>query len=119
MTDTPRFADVYAELLAGVPSKGTVRRVFDAIFAGAWTPTQIAAFIAALRIRGETAEIVAAAAEAFRAAMVPVSHDLPRVLDTCGPGGAGLGTLNLSTGAAIIAAAAGIPVAKHGNRAAS
>jgi anthranilate phosphoribosyltransferase len=119
MSDSPRFADVYAELLAGTPSASTIRRVFDAIFSGAWTPMQIGAFVAALRIRGETAEIVAAAAEALRSAMVPVAHDLPRVLDTCGTGGDGLGTLNLSTGAAIIAAAAGVPVAKHGNRAAS
>jgi anthranilate phosphoribosyltransferase len=119
MSDAPRFADVFAELLAGSLSPGSVRRVFDGIFAGAWTPMQIAAFVAALRIRGETAPVVAAAAQALRSAMVPVAHDLPRVLDTCGTGGDGLGTVNLSTGAAIIAAAAGIPVAKHGNRAAS
>jgi anthranilate phosphoribosyltransferase len=96
-----------------------VRRVFDAIFAGEWTPTQIAGFVSALRLRGETPEIVVAAAEALRSAMVPVAHDLPRVLDTCGTGGDGFGTLNLSTGAAIIAAAAGVPVAKHGNRSVS
>ncbi|HVW28518.1 MAG TPA: anthranilate phosphoribosyltransferase [Polyangiaceae bacterium] len=119
MSDSPRFADVYAELLSGALSAPTVRRVFDAIFAGAWTPMQIAAFVSALRVRGETAETVAAAAEALRSAMVPVAHDLSRVLDTCGTGGDGLGTVNLSTGAAIIAAAAGVPVAKHGNRAAS
>jgi anthranilate phosphoribosyltransferase len=119
MSDCPRFADVYAELLAGALSPETVRRVFDAIFAGAWTPIQIAAFVSALRVRGETAETVAAAAQALRSAMVPVAHELPRVLDTCGTGGDGLGTVNLSTGAAIIAAAAGVPVAKHGNRAAS
>ena len=119
MSDAPRFADVYAELLARSLSPLMVRRVFDAIFAGAWTPTQIAAFVSALRMGGETAAIVAAAAEALRSAMVPVAHELPRVLDTCGTGGDGLGTVNLSTGAAIIAAAAGVPVAKHGNRAAS
>lgn len=119
MNDSPRFADVFAELVGGSPSPTTVRRVFDAIFAGEWTPTQIAGFIAALRLRGETAEIVVAAAEALRSAMVPVVHELPRVLDTCGTGGDGFGTVNLSTGAAIIAAAAGVPVAKHGNRAQS
>jgi anthranilate phosphoribosyltransferase len=55
----------------------------------------------------------------MRANMVAVDHDLDLVLDTCGTGGDGRGTLNLSTGAALLAAAAGIPVAKHGNRAVS
>jgi anthranilate phosphoribosyltransferase len=119
LSDPPRFADVHAELVRGPLSPATVRRVFDAIFAGLWTPVQVAGLIAALRIRGETPEVVAVAAESLRAAMVPVEHGLARVLDTCGTGGDGLGTQNLSTGAAIIAAAAGIPVAKHGNRAAS
>ncbi len=119
MTDAPSFADVYAELLDGTLSATRVRSVFDAIFAGTWAPTQIAGFVAALRVRGETPSIVGAAAEALRSAMVRVEHGLPRVLDTCGTGGDGHGTLNLSTGAAIIAAASGIAVAKHGNRAAS
>jgi anthranilate phosphoribosyltransferase len=117
--DTPKFAEVYAELAAGPPAPGTIRRVFDAIFAGAWTTTQIAAFIATLRMRGETAEVIAEAATALRDVMVPVEHGLPRVVDTCGTGGDGLGTLNISTGAAILVASLGIPVAKHGNRAAS
>jgi anthranilate phosphoribosyltransferase len=119
MTNTPKFSDVYAELLGAGPAPSTVRRVFDAIFAGEWTPVQIGAFVASLRVRGETAETIVAAAESLRSAMVRVDHGLPRVLDTCGTGGDGHGTLNLSTGAAIIVAAAGIPVAKHGNRAAS
>jgi len=119
VTDPPKFADAYAEVLAGVLSPEMVRRVFDAIFAGDWAPTQIAAFIAALRVRGETAPIIATAARALRSAMVRVEHGLPRVVDTCGTGGDGLGTLNLSTGAAIIVAAANLPVAKHGNRAQS
>jgi anthranilate phosphoribosyltransferase len=114
------FSDAFAELSerrAISPAK--VREVFDAIFAGAWTPTQIAGFLVALRIIGETPEIIAAAAGAMRDAMVRVPHPFPLVLDTCGTGGDHSSTLNLSTGAALVAAAAGIPVAKHGNRAAT
>lgn len=116
----PRFVDVFAEL--GSPaglSPERVRQVFDAIFAGAWTPAQVGGFLVALRFGGETAAVIAAAAAAMRAVMLRVEHGLPRVLDTCGTGGDHSGTLNLSTGAALIAAAAGIPVAKHGNRAAT
>jgi anthranilate phosphoribosyltransferase len=95
------------------------RRVFDAIFAGEWNPTQIAGLLVALRVLGETPEVVCAAAAAMRARMVCVDHALPLVFDTCGTGGDGQGTLNVSTGAALIVAGAGVPVAKHGNRAAS
>jgi anthranilate phosphoribosyltransferase len=119
MTSPPKFADVYAELLGGKLSVETVRRVFDTIFDGGWTPTQIAGFVSTLRARNETPEVIAEAAIALRRVMVPVEHGLPRVMDTCGTGGDGHGTVNLSTGAAIIVAAAGIPVAKHGNRAVS
>jgi anthranilate phosphoribosyltransferase len=116
----PKFSDVFAELTSpGGLAAERVRQVFDAIFAGAWTPAQIAGFLVALRLSGESAEVITAAASAMREAMVVVDHGLERVLDTCGTGGDHSGTLNLSTGAALIAAAAGIPVAKHGNRAAS
>jgi anthranilate phosphoribosyltransferase len=116
----PKFQDVFNELQSdGGLSAGTTRVVFDAILAGAWTPPQIAGLLVALRLRGETAEIVAAAAGAMRAAMSEVRHDFSELLDTCGTGGDGSGSLNLSTGAALIAAAAGARVAKHGNRAAS
>jgi anthranilate phosphoribosyltransferase len=114
------FPEVFAELdaPAGI-STATVERVFEAILRGEWTPVQVAGFAVALRLRGESAAIIAAAARALRSAMVVVQHSKPKVLDTCGTGGDGSGTLNLSTGAAIIAAAAGVPVAKHGNRAVS
>jgi len=116
----PSFASVLEELMRpeGL-SAATVRRVFDAIFAGAWTTAQIGGLLTGIRMRGDRAEVIAAAAAAMRAAMLRVPHDFPRLLDTCGTGGDGSGTLNLSTGAAIVAAAAGVPVAKHGNRAAS
>ena len=96
-----------------------VQRVFEAILEGQWTPTQVAGFLVALRLVGESASTIAAAARAMRHAMLRVHHDFPILLDTCGTGGDGQGSLNLSTGAAIIAAAAGVPVAKHGNRAVS
>lgn len=120
MTDIPKFPDVFAELTRpeGI-APSTVKNVFDAIFAGAWTPAQIGAFLACLRQKSDSVEVIAAAATAMRAVMVRVPHDLGLVLDTCGTGGDHSSTLNLSTGAAVIAAAAGVPVAKHGNRAAT
>jgi anthranilate phosphoribosyltransferase len=119
--ESPKFNDVFTEMTGprGL-SPRTVRRVFDAIFAGAWTPAMVSGFLIGLRLTGnETSTVIAAAARAMRAVMVPVAHNFPILLDTCGTGGDGAGTLNLSTGAALIAAAAGVPVAKHGNRAAT
>lgn len=116
----PKFGDVYGELMSerGL-SEATTRTVFDAIFAGQWSPAQIGGLLVALRHRGETAEVIAAAASAMRAAMLPVAHEFTKLLDTCGTGGDGSGSLNLSTGAAVLAAACGARVAKHGNRAAT
>jgi anthranilate phosphoribosyltransferase len=106
-----------ARMLAGEPlAADDVRAAFDAILAGSWTPVQVAGFAVALRARGETAEQIVAAAEAMRAAMTAVAHDLPVVVDTCGTGGDGSHTLNLSSAAAVVVAACGVPVAKHGNR---
>lgn len=122
MTSLPPlpFAEVFAELTSASGISPTrVAQVFAAIFAGSWTPAQIAGFLVALRMSGETPEIIAAAAGAMRDVMLRVEHQLPVVLDTCGTGGDHSSTLNLSTGAALIAAATGIPVAKHGNRAAT
>jgi anthranilate phosphoribosyltransferase len=114
------FRDAFHELEASsTPSGVLVRRVFDAILEGSWSPTQIAAFAVALRLKGETSEVIAAGAAGLRAHMIPVEHSFERLLDTCGTGGDGHGSLNLSTGAALLAAAAGVRVAKHGNRAVS
>jgi anthranilate phosphoribosyltransferase len=111
------FPPVLARLLGPEPVEpGVVREAFDAILAGSWTPVQVAAFAVALRMRGETADIIVAAAEAMRAAMTAVDHDLPVVLDTCGTGGDGAHTLNLSSAAAVVVAACDFVVAKHGNR---
>src|SRR5579864_9206238 len=111
------FADLLPRLLTGQPaSPRDMRAAFDAILAGTWTPVQVGAFAIALRIRGESAEEIVAAAQATRAAMVVVEHELPVVVDTCGTGGDGSHTLNLSSGAAVVIAACGLMVAKHGNR---
>jgi anthranilate phosphoribosyltransferase len=118
-TGHPNFANVFDELGRGTISAATVRRVFDAIFAGAWTPAQTGGFLVALRFGSDSPEVIQAAAEAMRSAMLRVPHEFPALLDTCGTGGDGSSTLNLSTGAALIAAGAGVPVGKHGNRAAT
>jgi anthranilate phosphoribosyltransferase len=116
---TLRFAEAFDALVQDRFDAELARQSFDAIFAGAWNPAQIAGFLTSLRMRDDRAEVIAAAAQAMRAVMLPVTHDHQRLLDTCGTGGDGSGSLNLSTGAALMCAAAGVPVAKHGNRAAS
>jgi anthranilate phosphoribosyltransferase len=122
MADAPAipFPRVFEEIASPAgPRPATLRAAFDAIFSGAWTPVQIAGFAVSLRLRGEDADTISAAASAMRDVMIPVDHGLPLVVDTCGTGGDGLGTLNLSTAAAVVVAAAGFPVAKHGNRSVS
>ena len=90
---------------------------FDVVMSGAATPAQIGALLAALRVKGETADEVAGAARALRAAMVRLPADEPEMLvDTCGTGGGAVGTFNISTAAALVAAGAGVRIAKHGNR---
>ena len=94
--------------------------LFDQIMDGQATPAQLAALLVALRMRGETADELLGAARALRARATPIPglDTLPRpLLDTCGTGGDGAGTLNVSTLAALTAAACGVTVAKHGNRA--
>jgi anthranilate phosphoribosyltransferase len=111
------FAEVLAALEgAAGSSRDVVRRAFDAILSGAWTPVQVGAFAVALRMRGEEANAIVAGAEALRGTMTAVDHELDAVLDTCGTGGDGAQTLNLSTAAALVVAGAGVTVAKHGNR---
>ncbi len=90
---------------------------FAVIMRGEATPTLIGALLLGLRAKGETADEVAGAARAMRAAMVPVrSAPGAAVVDTCGTGGGTVGTFNISTAAALVAAAAGARVPKHGNR---
>jgi anthranilate phosphoribosyltransferase len=97
-----------------------MRACVGAIMEGAATPAQIGAFLVALRMKGETVEEVTGAALAMRDHVTPVRAPAGRPLvDTCGTGGDASGTFNISTGAALVAAAAGACVAKHGNRAVS
>jgi anthranilate phosphoribosyltransferase len=91
---------------------------FAAILDGTVPDDAIAAFLVALSERGETAAEIAAAAQAMRARMIPVTAPA-KAIDVCGTGGDGHHTLNVSTAVAIVVAACGVPVAKHGNRAAS
>ena len=114
------FPKALGRLLAREPlGAEDARSTFQAILSGEWTPVQIGAFAVALRMTGETAEVIAGAAEAMRGAMTVVEHGLPLVVDTCGTGGDGSHTLNISTAAALVVAGCGLPVAKHGNRSAS
>jgi anthranilate phosphoribosyltransferase len=89
------------------------------IVAGRWSEAETAAVLVALRMKGETAGEIAAAAAVLRQHMVRLETGRDGVLDTCGTGGDGAQTFNISTAAALVAAGAGVPVVKHGNRAAS
>lgn len=95
-----------------------MRQVMNSIMSGEATPSQLGAFLMGMRVKGETVVEIAAAVSIMRERMVPV--EAPEgAIDIVGTGGDGAGTLNISTASAIVVASAGVPVAKHGNRALS
>jgi len=95
-----------------------MRRVMNSIMSGEATPSQLGAFLMGMRVKGETVVEIAAAVSIMRERMVPVEAP-DGAVDIVGTGGDGAGTLNISTASAIVVASAGVPVAKHGNRALS
>jgi anthranilate phosphoribosyltransferase len=108
-----------AKIAAGKSlSQEEAAEAFDLVMSGAATPVQVGALLLGLRARGETVEEIAGAARAMRAKVLTVRAP-DGAIDTCGTGGDGKGTLNISTCAAFVVAGAGVPVAKHGNRAIS
>jgi anthranilate phosphoribosyltransferase len=118
-TDWP---DLLAQLVAGRDlDAATARSAVDDIMGARVGPASIAAFLTALRAKGETAQEVGAAAAAMRAAAIalPLIDSDRAILDIVGTGGDRSGTVNISTMAAVVAAACGVRVIKHGNRAAS
>jgi anthranilate phosphoribosyltransferase len=109
-----------AQLLDGHDlSREQAREVMNEVMSGEATPAQIAGFLVALRLKGETADEIAGCAEAMRAHVLSVEPRRDDLVDTAGTGGDGARTINISTAAALVAAAAGAGVAKHGNRAVS
>jgi len=115
--------DAFKPLLAKIATGETLSRseaehAFNLLLGGGVTAAQTGAFLMGLRVRGETVEEITGAVAAMRAKMLPVAAP-PNAIDIVGTGGDGHGTYNVSTLAALIVAACGVPVAKHGNRAAS
>ena len=99
-------------------SEDEAENAFDIIMSGDATPAQIGGFLMALRVRGETVDEITGAARIMRSKALMINAP-KNAIDIVGTGGDASGTLNISTGAAIVVAGCGVPIAKHGNRALS
>lgn len=118
--DTDFFSTVLADLIQHKHLSATqAEAAFGSIMDGNVPSERIAAFLMALRVRGETQDELLGAVTALRQRMYPVANTPPDTIDVCGTGGDKYGTLNVSTAVAFVLAALGVPVAKHGNRAVS
>ncbi len=112
--------DALRRVISGVDlERAEMEELIGALMDGELEAAVQAALLAALATKGESVDEIAGAAAAMRRRAVLVGHSRPQAVDTCGTGGDGKGTFNISTAAAIVAAAAGVPVAKHGNRSVS
>jgi len=119
VSETLALQPMLARLAQGAElTEDEAEKLFEAIVAGTAFPAQIGAALMALSRRGETASELTAAVRVMRRHLVPISGGA-EAIDCCGTGGDGHGTLNISTAVAFVVAACGVPVAKHGNRAAS
>ncbi len=106
-----------AEVAAGrALSESQAEAAFDIIMSGNATPSQMGAFLMALRVRGESVDEITGAVRTMRAKALTIDAP-PGTIDTVGTGGDGVGTFNISTASGLVAAGCGVPVAKHGNRA--
>lgn len=115
----PQFKKLLAFVAGGGQlSQAQAEEAFEIIMSGYATPSQMGGFLMALRVRGETVDEIVGAARVMRAKALRIDAP-PGAIDTCGTGGDASGTYNISTGAALVVAACGVPVAKHGNRALS
>ncbi len=119
MSDPVDFKALLGKLAAGQRlGESEAAAAFDAMMSGDTTPSQMVAFLMALRVRGETVEEITGAARIMRAKALAVEAPADAI-DVVGTGGDGAGTFNVYTAAAIVVAGCGVPVAKHGNRKAS
>src|SRR6202167_3118419 len=113
------FKSLIAKIASGASlTRGEAEHAFDMLLSGEATPAQMGGFLLGLRVRGETIEEITGAVTAMRRKMLTVAAP-PGAIDIVGTGGDGHGTYNVSTLAALIVAARGVAVGKHGNRAAS